>query len=191
MAEFRAWPKTPRLMRDCVITEKIDGTNAAVVIVPAETGDGALATVSGFSVFAQSRNRFVTPDKDNYGFAEWVNRYAAELVHALGEGYHYGEWWGAGIQRGYGMTGKRFSLFNTSRWEGVTFPQVPDMGMVPILYRGPFSTDVVSLQLESLRQNGSIAAEGFAPAEGVIVYLSAARQVFKVLLDHDERPKGA
>lgn len=34
----------------------------------------------------------------------------------LGKGYHYGEWWGKGIQRGYGLEEKRFSLFNVSRW---------------------------------------------------------------------------
>jgi hypothetical protein len=30
MAEFREWPKTPRLFRTIVVTEKIDGTNAAI-----------------------------------------------------------------------------------------------------------------------------------------------------------------
>lgn len=80
---FRAWPKTPRLFRDMVITEKIDGTNAAVIVA-----DGKL--------YAQSRKRIITPDDDNFGFASWVAEHP-ELVE-LGEGYHYGEWWGKGIQ---------------------------------------------------------------------------------------------
>lgn len=32
MIEFKAWPKIPRLFRDVIITEKIDGTNAAIHI---------------------------------------------------------------------------------------------------------------------------------------------------------------
>ena len=52
-AEFRAWPSIPRLYRDCVITEKIDGTNAAVVV----TDDG--------QVYAQSRKRVITRGDDN------------------------------------------------------------------------------------------------------------------------------
>jgi hypothetical protein len=30
--EFQGWPKTPRLFRDMIVTEKIDGTNSAVII---------------------------------------------------------------------------------------------------------------------------------------------------------------
>ncbi len=31
---------------------------------------------------------------------------------------YFGEWWGSGVQRGYGLQkgDKRFSLFNVSRW---------------------------------------------------------------------------
>ena len=32
--EFKPWPKTPRWNRQVVITEKIDGTNAAVGFTP-------------------------------------------------------------------------------------------------------------------------------------------------------------
>ena len=31
-------------------------------------------------------------------------------------GRHFGEWWGSGIQRGYGLDEKTFSLFNAYRW---------------------------------------------------------------------------
>ena len=60
VAEFRAFHKIPRLFRDVIITEKIDGTNACVVVTP----DG--------TVLAQSRSRFITPEDDNFGFAAWV-----------------------------------------------------------------------------------------------------------------------
>jgi hypothetical protein len=56
----------------------------------------------------------------------------------LGPGRHFGEWWGAGIQRRYGLTEKRFSLFNVTRW-GEARPAC--CHVVPTLYRGPFSDD--------------------------------------------------
>jgi hypothetical protein len=86
-----------------IVTEKLDGTNAQVHI----TDDGR--------IFAGSRNRWITPDADNFGFARWVAEHEEEL-RALGPGSHYGEWWGSGIQRRYGLDEKRFSLFNVGRW---------------------------------------------------------------------------
>lgn len=51
--EFQPWPKIARLNRDIVITEKIDGTNAAVHI----NAEGKLVGV-------QSSSRFITTDDD-------------------------------------------------------------------------------------------------------------------------------
>lgn len=178
--DFQEWPKIPRLNRGMVITEKIDGTNAAVVITP----DG--------DVFAQSRNRMLTDDlPDNYGFRAWAYDNAIDLAAILGPGYHFGEWWGSGIQRRYGLTGedKRFSLFNTARWEHTDFSAVPGLGLVPVLHVGPFSTEVINSSVESLRADGSVAVPGFMKPEGVVVYLSAARQSFKVTLEKDSEPK--
>jgi hypothetical protein len=44
--------------------------------------------------------------------------------------------------------------------------------------------------LARLRTGGSIAAPGFMNPEGVVVFHSAASQLFKVLLENDERAKG-
>ena len=53
--EFRAWPKTPRLNgASMVITEKIDGTNACIIV-----------TEDGRRIGAQSRNRLISPGDDN------------------------------------------------------------------------------------------------------------------------------
>ena len=101
--EFHAFRKITRLHRECIATEKIDGTNGLVWV-----GDDG-------TVRAGSRSRWITPEADNFGFARWVAEHAEEL-RALGIGYHYGEWWGAGIQRRYGLDHKRFSLFNVSLW---------------------------------------------------------------------------
>lgn len=208
--EFEPWPKIARLNRDIVVTEKIDGTNAAVLIVSAANADlpaapqgrGALpyliATVADatgqlFYVFAQSRTRFITPDADNFGFAKWVEANAPELVEALGEGRHFGEWWGQGIQRGYGLKEKRFSLFNTSRWKDTQF-EVPGLGVVPVLYWGPQSEERVQERLAILRNHGSPAAARLGsfkqPAEGIVIWHTAGRTFSKVTLKNDEAPKG-
>jgi hypothetical protein len=179
--EFRAWPKTPRLFRDMIVTEKIDGTNAAVIV----TADGRVA--------AQSRNRLITPEQDNHGFAQWVQDHGAALAETLGPGRHFGEWWGSGIQRGYGLTKgeKRLSLFNVNRYTPMELAAVPGLATVPVVYEGAFDTDTVCGVVETLRTQGSLAAPGFPRPEGVVVFHVAAQQVFKVTLENDESPKGA
>jgi hypothetical protein len=172
--EFVAFPKIPRLKRDITITEKIDGTNAQIVI----TEDGDLLT--------GSRNRWITPESDNYGFARWAQGNRDELLK-LGVGQHFGEWYGSGIQRGYGLSEKRFALFNTARW-GEHNPPPACCEVVPVLYHGTMAD--TSTVLERLRYLGSVAVPGFAKPEGIIVYHSAAQQMFKVLLENDEIPKG-
>ena len=190
--EFVGFPKIARLNRQCVITEKIDGTNGVVHV----SEDGATVT-------AGSRNRWLTPGgSDNFGFAAWVAAHADEL-RTLGPGYHFGEWWGAGIQRRYGMTEKRWSLFNVTRWcaydaepaeisSGRFQERVPACaGLVPVVYRGPFTTEAVNAALDHLRVHGSFAAPGFATPEGIVVHHIAAGVNFKVTLENDASPKGA
>lgn len=197
MIEFKEWPKTPRLLRNITITEKIDGTNAAIGIVPIEDHDDPsifahIATEDGnFGVYAQSRTRLIKPGKstDNYGFAGWVDRNAAELVSLLGEGLHYGEWWGNGIQCNYGMPEKWFSLFNTERYHGFEERTALNITAVPVLYQGPNDTGSVGKALESLRVNGSVAAPGFMNPEGICVYQAASRTISKVTLDANDAGK--
>lgn len=194
MIEFEEWPKIPRLFRDCVITEKIDGINAAVVI----DSEG--------QVGAQTRTSLITADTDprgdrsvvsghRYGFARWVSDNSEELRDLLGVGHHFGEWWGQGIRRKYGLSTRRFSLFNTTRYNYLyelnTSPvwAVPTFRTVPILYSGPFSTEVVNEMIEELRIDGSSAAPGFMKPEGVIVYMPSSNQMYKATLEGDEAPK--
>lgn len=102
MSEFTPFPKIPRLNRDIIITEKIDGTNAAIVVeqeIDESVGSsqpGILLSpphpLAGLVVRAQSRNRFISPEKDNHGFARWVFNNADELATLLGAGIHFGEW---------------------------------------------------------------------------------------------------
>lgn len=197
MITFEAFPKIPRLRREIAITEKIDGTNACIQIIPiSEMGEEGsplpLAEVMIDSVphgiWAQSRSHFVTPGKkDNYGFAGWVQRNFSELA-GLGAGKHFGEWWGNGIQRGYDQTEKRFSLFNVNRWQPGRDTPPTICGVVPLLGYGLLQ-DIDGI-LDGLRLNGSVAAPGFMKPEGVVVWHSQSKQYYKVLLENDEIPKG-
>ncbi|MET0888327.1 MAG: RNA ligase family protein [Mycetocola sp.] len=178
--EFQPWPKIARLNRNIVVTEKIDGTNAAVIV------SEELAVVG-----AQSRSRLITPEDDNFGFARWVQEHAESLAACLGPGRHFGEWWGSGIQRKYGLANgeKRFSLFNTSRHERADFSEVPGLGVVPVLYEGPNDNDAIDEALDRLDSLGSVAAPGFMDPEGIVVFHSASRTMFKVAIKGDEAPK--
>ena len=171
--EFQPFPKMPRLSREIIITEKLDGTNAQVFI--GEDGE----------IRAGSRTRWITPEDDNHGFAKWVEAHKDELLE-LGPGRHFGEWWGCGIQRKYGQPVKRFSLFNVSRWSD-TRPACCDV--VPVMYRGDFDTAAVEIALDALRAHGSLAAPGFMQPEGIIVFHVAANVGFKKTLEKDDMPK--
>ncbi len=177
MIEFEPFPKLARLRRECIITEKIDGTNAAIVI-----GEGG-------AVGAQSRTRLITPADDNFGFARWVETHADRLRDLLGPGRHFGEWWGAGIQRRYNQTEKRLSLFNVVRWADIREQSDGLLDIVPTLYRGVFDHGDVESALGMLRREGSMAAPGFDKPEGIVVFHVAANTGFKVTLEKDDEPK--
>jgi hypothetical protein len=184
---FVEFPSIARLSRDVVVTEKIDGTNAQVHI----TEDGR--------VLAGSRSRWITPEADNFGFARWVADHADEL-RALGPGSHFGEWWGAGVQRRYGLDHKRFSLFNVSRWtcnrndnqqtEDTYCHQVPCCHVVPVLLRWTFDTAKIDETLAALAANGSAAAPGFMKPEGIVVFHTKANTLYKKTLDKNDGHKG-
>lgn len=194
MSEFVGFPKIARLSREAVITEKIDGTNACVFIGE----DGEFLT--------GSRTGWITPDKDNHGFSKWAHEHKEELLK-LGPGRHFGEWWGQGIQRAYGLKEKRLSLFNTIRWclNGQEPQQIktqdprivkyqdvlpPCVGLVPILWRGLFSTEAVKEEMQALSIEGSRAVPGFMDPEGIVVFHIAGNFGFKKTVKEDDEWKG-
>lgn len=217
---FEPFKKIPRLVRDMVVTEKIDGTNAQIHIVNiasnVSTGESrawldfhSLAVNGDLVMLAASRSKYLSlgrdgaKDGDNFGFAKWVRENADELWK-LGEGRHFGEWWGLGVQRTYGMTEKRFSLFNTSAWaspmnrndpretsevDRTRCFQVPCCHVVPVLARYTFCTTKIQECVERLSREGSVAAPGFMKPEGVVVFHAAAGQLFKQTIDKDAEPK--
>jgi hypothetical protein len=189
--DFEPFPKIARLSKECLVLEKIDGTNAQIYI----TDDGRM--------LIGSRTRWITPESDNHGFARWATEHKDELLQ-LGPGRHFGEWWGSGIQRGYGLPKgeKRFSLFNVSRWclAGQTPSRIPTgdpriekyqdvlpacCHLVPVLYRGVFDTAFIEGALTLLGAKGSFAAPGYQNPEGIIVFHTAANVGFKKTLGDD------
>ena len=168
--------KIARLSRECTITEKIDGTNASVYI--GEDGEFLVASRSGW----------ITTEKDNYGFAKWAMENKEELLK-LGAGHHFGEWWGKGIQRNYGLDEKRFSLFNVHKWsDDLIRPKC--CGVVPTLYNGIFCEDAWNSSMGRLIDNGSFAAPGFMKPEGVIIWHKSAQMYFKKTIEKDDEWKG-
>jgi len=173
--EYPAYRPIPRLMRDVRVTEKIDGTNGLIYIHE-----------KGYLEGVGSRNRWLTDAQDNYGFRRWVLRNETDLLK-LGPGHHYGEWYGSGIQRGYGLHEKRFMLFRK--------PEVkPDCCEVAtVLYEGPLyncpTWDSITQRL-SLR--GSFHVSGWPAPEGIVIEwpFAKGRPQFKITLEGDGRKNG-
>ena len=182
---FKAWPKIPRLENEVYhITEKIDGTNAAIIIQPWLSDDSQPIPIEEvnteeecYGIWAQSRTRLITPEDDNFGFAKWVKANAEQLIADLGVGYHYGEWWGQGINRGYGLDHKRFSLFNPTKHSSVCYnvPMLSSVGAEDLLY-------AIQCEIEQLKL-GSYASPGYMRPEGLVVYAEKAKTYWKVIID--------
>lgn len=203
--EFQAWPKTPRLFREIVITEKVNGTNSAVIIREIheedKPSDLRLAAIHRdgryYEVAAQSRNRLIFPGKttDNYGFAAFIQHNAEALFDLLGAGRHYGEWWGDGIQGQKTISNMRgFALFNTDKHGGMhewlKAPDGRDVLVEPVweIYRGPFSEERIQRELDELKKNGSYMNPTFE-AEGICVFHTQSRQVYKYTIEGDDAGK--
>ncbi len=173
---FAEFPKIHRYNRRVVATEKLDGTNALVRV-----------SDDGERVFAGSRTRWISVEDDNQGFARWVQDNRDELAK-LGPGHHYGEWWGRGIGRNYGLRERRFSLFNVSRWRD---SRPTCCHVVPVLWEG-LQTDFDAWGvLIRLQDSGSVAAPGFMRPEGIVVFHEPSNHLYKMTLDANDRNKGA
>jgi hypothetical protein len=197
MTDFVGFPKIARYSREVIVSEKIDGTNGCIYF-----GEDASEPM-----LVGSRTRWITPEKDNHGFARWAYDHESEL-RQLGPGRHFGEWWGSGIQRGYGLPKgeKRFSLFNVIRWclHSETPQPIPCgdpritkiqdilpacVGLVPVLWRGNFEHLQINNILDNLRTNGSRASPSFMQAEGAVIFHVAGNVGFKKTLSKDDEPK--
>jgi RNA ligase len=186
---FQPFGKIPRYSRECVITEKLDGTNAVIGIetYAPETEQPGDIIVGDLRLWAGSRNRWLTQSSDNFNFWKWVNDNREQLAF-LGPGRHFGEWWGAGIQRGYNGHPKTFSLFNAGRWTAAVLPAC--CSVVPVIDKGLMSCELINRSIELLRTHGSLACPGYMKPEGIVIYHSRSQQLYKKLLENDHEAKG-
>src|SRR5262245_6948561 len=115
------------------ITEKIHGSNAQIYIYRDEN--------DVLQLKAGSRTRWLAPGDDNYGFAQFVYANKEEFIEKLGEGRHFGEWAGLGINGGYNLKEKRLFLFNWRRWKDTELPS--QISWVPVLYTGKMSLEAI------------------------------------------------
>lgn len=195
--EFVKWNKIPRMSGDWEITEKVDGTNAILMWTeepdPSTLDDPHwIASAGGMYLRAGSRTRWLTPQDDNFGFAGWAQDNAEHLVR-LGPGRHFGEWYGRGINRGYGMTERRLALFDTHKWcsEGECCELPPGVDVVPILQecKGSTLNMASDIACHDLLADGSRLVPGFMKPEGIVLRYTQTSARFKRLLEHDDISK--
>ncbi len=174
--DFQSFRSISRLSREIILTEKLDGTNAVIFI--GENGE----------FLTGSRSKWITPEDDNHGFSKWAHENKEELMK-LGPGRHFGEWWGLGINRNYGIKEKRFSLFNTFRWGKETSPTC--CSVVPVIgVHESFDTNFIDRIFSALKETGSIAAPGFMNPEGIVIYHKQGNILFKKTFEKDKEGKG-
>ena len=188
---FMPWPKIPRWESEVIITEKIDGTNAQIYIfhmdedVPFETIQYKAPMIDEHLVLAGSRKRFLSPENDNFGFARWVYDNHEELYNTLGPGRHFGEWWGRGIQRGYDLDHRKFSLFNVNKWNKLKTPLLQTVPILTVVDEEEYDDlfDSILDARDNLERYGSFAASGYMRPEGMMVFHDRSNQLFKIVMD--------
>lgn len=186
---FEEWPKIQRYRKvRALVTEKIDGTNAQIYI-PEDPTEPLLAG---------SRNRWLQPTatsgikgSDNFDFASFVAR-NSDSLRRLGPGRHFGEWYGAGIGRHYGLTGHRLALFNVDRYvkDGLPEGLPSNVELVPTLYHGEFNPVTIDEAILKLYSQGSVAVPSFKDPEGVVILVGGGPGAMRLkVTDGNDEPK--
>ena len=182
--EHIKFPKIERVDRArIVITQKLDGTNAQIYI---EYTCECFDHHCPFAVVkAGSRNRWLTPEDDNHGFAAWVEENREDLIKLLGPGRHYGEWCGPGIQRGEGLKEKTFVSFNP-RHCGTAYEAL-NIKTVPVLYQGRYTESLLPSIKAFLEATGSCLVPGYMRVEGIVINI--AGKLFKDVYEAEDQPR--
>lgn len=177
--EFTKYSKTPRFTKNIVITEKTDGTNAQLIFDEERN-----------ELRAGSRNRHVVVGDDNFGFASWLEENREILTKYFGHFNYpiYGEWWGRGIQRGYGRNDKYFSIFRTGLFGKEMPEELTNIGVqyVPILYEGPNLRDIIWDRFHHLKEFGSKAVPGYDDPEGICIFFKETNTVYKMTYEFEK-----
>lgn len=176
--QFEAWPKIPRHKGvQVVITEKIDGTNACLVVE------------NNKIIGCQSRNRIIDRHSDNAGFANWAFDNEERIVNLLGEGRHFGEWAGPNIQQNkLNLDRKHFFLFNSYLWyEKLNVHEDHgEIKSVPLLYNGDYQDGLIEDIMNRLKYNDFPHQTGYMKPEGIIIFYPQMKSYEKLTFEHTE-----
>jgi hypothetical protein len=177
MGAFKAFGKIQHIGKLYMsITEKLHGSNAQIYIYRDENGVPQLK--------AGSRTRWLVPGDDNYGFAQFVYDNKEEIIDKLGDGRHFGEWCGRGINSGYNLPDKNLFLFNWRRWKSVEAELPKRILTVPLLYTGKMSLEIIDYTMAMLKESGSIISPGYMKPEGIVVEIDG--NFYKKTFDIEE-----
>ncbi len=169
--DFKSFGKIENINKfEFSITQKLHGTNAQIHIWKQN---------GLYQIKAACRTRYLTEQDDNYGFCKFVLANEDAIVNALGEGRHYGEWCGPGINSGEGLKEKGLYLFNWARWSDKNLP--PRFYTVPLLYEGrELNLESINLIMDNLKANGSKLVSGYMHPEGIVINIGGVfyKQVF-------------
>lgn len=191
--KFPKFPKIPRWDSEVVLTEKIDGENGLVAIKGSNdfwpngrTWPPRTCMLSnGTEVAAGSRKRWLNPESDHFGFAQWVWDNADELS-TMGPGLHYGEWYGKGIQRSYNLPERRFMLFNVAKWaDDELRPKCCEVATVIARCQASDLNDMLLMAVETMIGHGSAHVPGYNRPEGIVLYHTNGHNLYKVVFDGD------
>jgi hypothetical protein len=177
IGEFKAFSKIQNIGKlYMTITEKIHGSNAQIYIYRDEN--------AVLQLKAGSRTRWLMPGDDNFGFAQFIYENKEEIISKLGEGRHFGEWAGRGINAGYNLPEKRLFLFNWRRWKSIENELPARISTVPLLYTGKMSLEIIDEIMDKLKENGSYISSGYMKPEGIVVEFNGS--FYKKTFDIEE-----
>lgn len=107
--------------RTYIGTVKLHGSNAGITVLDGE-------------ISYRSRSRFLTPEDDNHGFAKHMAAHhedVCSLMLPLGDATVFGEWCGAGIQKGVGISAEQKMFVVFAAKVGGEWIDVKRLGNVP------------------------------------------------------------
>ncbi|KAB8035887.1 hypothetical protein GCL60_16790 [Silvanigrella paludirubra] len=165
--DFKKFNKINALYKaKMTITQKLHGTNALIYIY----FDGMTGNLD---LICGSRTRWITPQDDNYGFAKFIHENKEEFIDKLGEGYHYGEWVGFGINSGEGLDNRNLILFDWQKFHNKPLPERTNT--IPVLYHGEINFNIINEKMEYLKNNGSELVKGFMNVEGIVIDINGVK----------------
>lgn len=177
MEDFKSFGKIQNINKLYMsITQKLHGSNAQIYIYRDENNELQLKV--------GSRNRWVTPEDDNFGFAKFVYENKEEFISKLGEGRHFGEWCGPGINSGEGLKEKQLFLFNWRRWQDAELPN--RVSTVPLIHSGGLTQWIIDDVMSDLKTHGSKLVKGFMKPEGIVIEIGD--QLYKKTFDCEVVP---